>query len=240
MRIVILRSAVEDLVRGREFYEKQGEGLGDYFDEALAADIERWHKRHPDMTWEAAKSLMVNDQYDKAFDVLRNGEVADQALRLAYARGRYKEAMLIAAEIGKAGPLPIEISLFVSALANPRTNGAAVGGSPELREEEFPDMTSIKSADGRHLVASADACAQAGKWSDAADLYGKASEIEPTLALARYLRGLALTHAGEVARGTALMNDAELLPLHGEGKRYLLMEGRDGVVVDRKACMHDA
>ena len=43
MRIVILRSAIEDLVRGRMFYEKQGEGLGDYFDEALAADIDSLH-----------------------------------------------------------------------------------------------------------------------------------------------------------------------------------------------------
>jgi hypothetical protein len=38
--IVILRSAIEDLWRGREFYEQQGEGLGDYFDESLPADIE--------------------------------------------------------------------------------------------------------------------------------------------------------------------------------------------------------
>ncbi len=43
VRIVILRSAIEDLVRGREFYVKQGEGLGDYFDEALAADIDSLH-----------------------------------------------------------------------------------------------------------------------------------------------------------------------------------------------------
>ena len=43
VRIVILRSAMEDLVRGREFYEKQGEGLGDYFGETLAADIESLH-----------------------------------------------------------------------------------------------------------------------------------------------------------------------------------------------------
>ena len=43
MRIVILRSAIEDLVRGREFYERQGEGLGDYFAEALAADIDSLH-----------------------------------------------------------------------------------------------------------------------------------------------------------------------------------------------------
>lgn len=43
VRIVILRSAIEDLIRGREFYENQGEGLGDYFDEALAADIDSLH-----------------------------------------------------------------------------------------------------------------------------------------------------------------------------------------------------
>jgi hypothetical protein len=40
VRIVILRSAVEDLARGRDFYEHLGEGLGDYFDASLAADIE--------------------------------------------------------------------------------------------------------------------------------------------------------------------------------------------------------
>ncbi len=40
VRIVLLRSAVDDLIRGREFYETQDEGLGDYFEEALAADIE--------------------------------------------------------------------------------------------------------------------------------------------------------------------------------------------------------
>ena len=43
VRIVILRSAIEDLIRGREFYEKQGEGLGEYFAEALAADIASLH-----------------------------------------------------------------------------------------------------------------------------------------------------------------------------------------------------
>lgn len=40
VKIVILRSAIEDLVQGREFYEKQGEGLGSYFEVALASDIE--------------------------------------------------------------------------------------------------------------------------------------------------------------------------------------------------------
>jgi hypothetical protein len=40
VRIVLLRSAINDLVRGREFYEEQGEGLGGYFEESLSADIE--------------------------------------------------------------------------------------------------------------------------------------------------------------------------------------------------------
>ena len=40
MRIRILRSAVDDLVRGRKFYETQGEGMGEYFAESLSADIE--------------------------------------------------------------------------------------------------------------------------------------------------------------------------------------------------------
>ncbi len=40
MRIVILLSAIEDIARGRDFYERQGEGLGDYFEESLTADID--------------------------------------------------------------------------------------------------------------------------------------------------------------------------------------------------------
>ena len=35
MRIVILRSAIEDLVQGRDYYDLQGEGLGDYFEESI-------------------------------------------------------------------------------------------------------------------------------------------------------------------------------------------------------------
>lgn len=40
MKIKILRSAVEDLALGRDFYERQGKGLGDYFEESLTADID--------------------------------------------------------------------------------------------------------------------------------------------------------------------------------------------------------
>lgn len=40
MRIKILLSAVDDLHAGRLFYEKQGEGLGEYFCDTLVSDID--------------------------------------------------------------------------------------------------------------------------------------------------------------------------------------------------------
>ena len=40
MKVKILRSAVEDLHSGRSFYEKQGEGLGDYFLDTLFSEID--------------------------------------------------------------------------------------------------------------------------------------------------------------------------------------------------------
>jgi plasmid stabilization system protein ParE len=40
MRIKLLSSALEDLAAGRQFYEKQGEGLGDYFFDSLFSDID--------------------------------------------------------------------------------------------------------------------------------------------------------------------------------------------------------
>jgi len=40
MRIKILSSAVDDLHAGRLFYEKQGEGLGEYFFDTLFSDMD--------------------------------------------------------------------------------------------------------------------------------------------------------------------------------------------------------
>ncbi len=40
MRIKLLSSALEDLYEGRLFYEKQGEGLGEYFFDSLFSDID--------------------------------------------------------------------------------------------------------------------------------------------------------------------------------------------------------
>ena len=40
MKIRILSAALHDLADGRLFYEKQGEGLGDYFFDSLFSDID--------------------------------------------------------------------------------------------------------------------------------------------------------------------------------------------------------
>ena len=40
MKIKILSTAIEDLYSARGFYEKQGEGLGDYFMNSLFSDID--------------------------------------------------------------------------------------------------------------------------------------------------------------------------------------------------------
>jgi plasmid stabilization system protein ParE len=40
MRIRILDSALEDLDRGRRFYERQGVGLGEYFLDSLFSEID--------------------------------------------------------------------------------------------------------------------------------------------------------------------------------------------------------
>ena len=40
MKINILSSAIDDLYEGRLFYEKQGEGLGEYFFDSLFSDID--------------------------------------------------------------------------------------------------------------------------------------------------------------------------------------------------------
>ena len=40
MKLRILPSALQDLDRGREFYARQGESLGDYFLDSLFSDID--------------------------------------------------------------------------------------------------------------------------------------------------------------------------------------------------------
>lgn len=40
MKLQILASAFNDLADGRDFYERQGEGLGDYFLDSLFSDID--------------------------------------------------------------------------------------------------------------------------------------------------------------------------------------------------------
>jgi hypothetical protein len=40
MRVRILTSALDDLAQGREFYEKQGQGVGAYFFDSIFSDID--------------------------------------------------------------------------------------------------------------------------------------------------------------------------------------------------------
>ncbi len=40
MKIKLLSSALEDLYEGRLFYERQGQGLGEYFFDSLFSDID--------------------------------------------------------------------------------------------------------------------------------------------------------------------------------------------------------
>ncbi len=40
MNLKILRSGMKDLVNGRKFYDKQQEGVGDYFFDSLFAEID--------------------------------------------------------------------------------------------------------------------------------------------------------------------------------------------------------
>lgn len=40
MKIRVLTSAINDLYNGRTFYERQGEGLGEYFFNSLFSDID--------------------------------------------------------------------------------------------------------------------------------------------------------------------------------------------------------
>ncbi|MCA9461376.1 MAG: hypothetical protein KC590_04520 [Nitrospira sp.] len=40
MKMTILSSALDDLHKGRLFYERQGEGVGEYFFDTVFADID--------------------------------------------------------------------------------------------------------------------------------------------------------------------------------------------------------
>ncbi|BET69342.1 hypothetical protein ASA1KI_42600 [Opitutales bacterium ASA1] len=40
MKVRILRSAIEDLAEGRRFYDRQSEGVGDYFFDTLFSEID--------------------------------------------------------------------------------------------------------------------------------------------------------------------------------------------------------
>jgi tetratricopeptide (TPR) repeat protein len=60
------------------------------------------------------------------------------------------------------------------------------------------------------------------RWSEAAAEYGRALQRDRSDFLALYLRGVALSKAGQVKEGAALVERARLLPLADETARYYL------------------
>ena len=42
MKVRVLRPALDDLAAGRKFYDRQSEGVGDYFFDSLFAEIDSW------------------------------------------------------------------------------------------------------------------------------------------------------------------------------------------------------
>ena len=96
MRIKILSSAVADLYDGRRFYQRQGDGVGEYFFDSLFSDIDSlalyagihmkvlgYHrmlsKRFPYAVYYSIQGDMVVVQ--RVLDLRRNPDRIRQALR---------------------------------------------------------------------------------------------------------------------------------------------------------------
>jgi hypothetical protein len=39
MTVIVLDSAAEDIIRGRDFYESREQGVGDYFEQSIVSDL---------------------------------------------------------------------------------------------------------------------------------------------------------------------------------------------------------
>lgn len=72
------------------------------------------------------------------------------------------------------------------------------------------------------LLDEAQRLAAAGQWDAVPEPCARALKLEPLLAPALYLRGLALQHGGQAAAGAALVQCARLLPL-GDGRQRLAL-----------------
>jgi Flp pilus assembly protein TadD len=74
------------------------------------------------------------------------------------------------------------------------------------------------------LLRLGHAFAAKSQWAQAADAYRRASEKEPHEAVPLYLRGWAMTKAGQEAEGRKLIDLAHQLPVGNEETRYALAE----------------
>ena len=78
------------------------------------------------------------------------------------------------------------------------------------------------------------------KWEAAAEYYSHAVQRDRSLTVPRYLRGHALVQLGHEAAGTALMEQASLMPLADEAERFRLAEAlRDVGLTDAETRQYD-
>ena len=82
-KIVVLEEAAEDIERGREFYDLQEIGLGDYFEDTILSDIESLrlfhgiHSKHFGFHRILSKRFHFGDYYREASEATQVFAVLD-------------------------------------------------------------------------------------------------------------------------------------------------------------------
>jgi len=119
-----------------------------------------------------------------------------------------------------------------SAALNPETRGkwlTALGetcmahGKRPLAQAYF-EKAAEAAPSVESLLRLGDMAAEDGRWTQAAQWYGKAWDRDHAHAGALYLQGWALTKTGQKAEGQKLMEAARLLPLGNAETRYYLAD----------------
>jgi len=97
-------------------------------------------------------------------------------------------------------------------------------GRDDLAQTYLEKAAKVEGVRAPTLVRLGDLHADKKHWRQAAECYGQASESDRKDAVPLYLRGWALTRAGQKTQGKELMARAHLLPLGDGDERYLLAE----------------
>ena len=133
--------------------------------------------------------------------------------------GEFKQWVSEIEKVNPEAPGPLGASHFtaVGELYTYRNN------VPQARK--YFQLAATMSPDGQIPMRVADLYAAEEKWKEAADWYQRAADARNKPPLALYLRGWALTKAGDAKEGEALMKLARLLPLGNPQSRHELAGG---------------